>query len=184
MNQVILEHEEDRQVVKMFTAAFETGRFILTDDGEWIEERDMEKTGSAPGPQTTRTGDGPLEPAKRTFDTGATRDTEEGKYDYEAFLSPMVLERFAEYLHKHRKMADGSVRDGDNWQKGIPKEVYMKSAWRHFHAWWTIHRTPVDKQNPGHAEALQEALCAVMFNAMGFLHEELKTSGEWNISDD
>src|SRR5687768_9111242 len=30
--------------------------------------------------------------AARTFSTGATRDTDNGKLDYEAFLSPLVLE--------------------------------------------------------------------------------------------
>ena len=47
---------------------------------------------------------------KRTFDTGASRDTEAGKLDFEGFLSPPVLERYAEYLNKHRVMADGSTR--------------------------------------------------------------------------
>jgi len=34
----------------------------------------------------------------RTFDTGATRDTEDGKLDYEGFLSGRVLKRYAEYM--------------------------------------------------------------------------------------
>ena len=38
----------------------------------------------------------------RTFETGATRDTELGKLDYEGFLSPTVLKAYAEYLNKHR----------------------------------------------------------------------------------
>ena len=103
----------------------------------------------------------------RTFDTGATRDTETGKLDYEGFLSPLVLERFAEYMNKHRVQADGTLRDSDNWQKGIPKEAYMKSGWRHFMDWWKEHR--------GHEsrEGLEEALCAVIFNAQGYLHEVL-----------
>ena len=106
--------------------------------------------------------------AIRKFDTGATRDTDVGKPDYEGFLSPLVIERFGEYMTKHRKQSDGGLRDSDNWQKGIPKDVYMKSGWRHFFAWWKEHRglaTP---------DGLEEALCAVMFNAMGYLHEHLK----------
>ena len=31
----------------------------------------------------------------RKFETGATRDTDQGKYDYEGFLSPVVLDRFS-----------------------------------------------------------------------------------------
>jgi hypothetical protein len=105
----------------------------------------------------------------RDFDTGATRDTEEGKYDYEGFLSPLVIERFGEYMHKHRAQADGKLRDSDNWQKGIPIDVYMKSGWRHFMDWWSNHRRPDIWQ-----EGLEEALCALMFNVMGYLFEILK----------
>lgn len=50
----------------------------------------------------------------REFDTGATRTTEEGKYDYEGFLSPLVIERYGHYMHAHRIMPDGSLRDSDN----------------------------------------------------------------------
>ena len=70
--------------------------------------------------------------AVRTFDTGATRDTDDGKLDYEGFISPLVLERFARYMHTHRLQPDGTLRDSDNWQKGIPRDQYIKSAWRHF----------------------------------------------------
>ncbi len=108
----------------------------------------------------------------RTFDTGANRDTDEGKLDYEAFLSPLVLERYAEYLHEHRKLSDGTLRDGDNWQKGMPLSEYMKSAWRHFFAWWKMHRgwrpgTTIKKR-------LEDAICGLIFNANGYLHELLK----------
>jgi hypothetical protein len=71
-------------------------------------------------------------PGVRTFSTGATRDTDEGKLDFEGFLSPTVLKAFAEYMHEKRKMPDGSLRDSDNWQRGIPVDAYMKSMWRHF----------------------------------------------------
>ncbi len=110
----------------------------------------------------------------RTFDTGANRDTDEGKLDYEAFLSPLVLERYAQYLHEHRTLPDGTIRDGDNWQKGMPLAEYMKSGWRHFKDWWTIHRgwrpgTTRDKR-------LEDAICGVIFNASGYLHTHLATS--------
>lgn len=106
----------------------------------------------------------------RRFETGATRDAEDGKLDYEGFLSPQVLERFAQYMHKHRIQADGSLRDSDNWQKGIPLDAYMKSAWRHHMDWWTIHR---DK-GVQDLDELEDAICALMFNAMGYLHELIK----------
>lgn len=106
----------------------------------------------------------------REFESGATRDSEDGKHDYEGFLSPLVLERFAEYMTEHRKQADGKLRDSDNWQKGIPLDAYMKSAWRHFFDWWTAHRHPLDK-----GDMYQEdAMCALLFNLQGYLHEVLK----------
>ena len=116
----------------------------------------------------------------RTFDTGASRDTEEGKLDYEGFLSPLVLERYAQYMHKNRVQSDGSLRSADNWQKGIPTDVYMKSMWRHFMDVWTKHRDMEDWDPIAEdvaeawASAFEESLCAVLFNAMGYLHELLK----------
>ena len=106
---------------------------------------------------------------KRTFDTGATRGTAEDKYDYEGFLSPLVIKRFGEYMHAHRKQSDGTLRDSDNWQKGIPTDEYMKSAWRHFFEWWRLYR-----QGAAKADAMEAALCGLLFNVMGYLHEYLK----------
>ncbi len=105
----------------------------------------------------------------RTFDTGANRDTDEGKLDFEACLSPLVLERYAQYLYECQEMPDGSRRADDNWQKGMPLSAYMKSAWRHFHAWWKMHRTRETA-----AKDVEDAICAVIFNASGYLHVILK----------
>lgn len=114
----------------------------------------------------------------RVFDTGATRDTAEGKLDYEGFLSPSVLRRYAQYMNDNRVQSDGSVRDSDNWQKGIPLESYMKSLWRHIMDAWTMHRewhVVLGRLAIGRAPALLEtALCAIIFNASGYLHEILK----------
>jgi hypothetical protein len=117
------------------------------------------------------------QPVMRTFGTGATRDLDASKYDHEAFLSPLVIEAFGRYMHRKRQMADGSLRDGDNWQKGIPLSSYIKSAWRHLLDWWKLHR--------GYqaSETIEDALCAIMFNAMGYLHEHLKAKGESNVAD-
>ena len=104
----------------------------------------------------------------RAFDTGATRDTDLDKIDYEGFLCPLVLERFGEYMRKHQYQSDGTLRASDNWQKGIPQDAYMKSMWRHFHAVWMEHR---DHHTP---DGMEENLCALMFNSMGMLSEILK----------
>lgn len=111
----------------------------------------------------------------RKFETGATRDTATDKFDYEGFLAPQVLKRFAEYMHKHRQQSDGSLRDSDNWQKGIPLDAYMKSAWRHFMDWWTAHRE-------GRVD--EEALCALLFNVQGYLFEVLRSSYETSTQYD
>jgi hypothetical protein len=104
----------------------------------------------------------------RTFDTGATRDDESNKYDYEGFLSPLVLEAFAAYMHQNRVQVDGSLRDSDNWQKGMPLDCYMKSGFRHFMDWWMEHRGRASR------EGLEDALCGLLFNVMGYLHETLE----------
>jgi hypothetical protein len=108
----------------------------------------------------------------RTFGTGATRDTDHNKLDFEGFLSPLVLRRFAVYMNAHRIQSDGTLRASDNWMKGIPPDQYMKSMWRHFFDTWEAHRRGRDTLNPQQ----EENLCATLFNVMGMLHEILKAN--------
>ena len=115
----------------------------------------------------------------REFKTGATRDDDTAKPDYEGFLSPLVIRRYGEYMTKHRVQADGKLRDSDNWQKGIPLTAYMKSLWRHVVDLWTMHRASSSNESVAEFEHLaEEALCAIIFNASGYLHEmeKLKAS--------
>ena len=105
----------------------------------------------------------------REFETGATRNDDTNALDFEGFLSPTVLKRYAEYMHKHRQQKDGKIRDSDNWQKGIPLNSYMKSGFRHMFDWWSEHRGLFNSR-----DGLEDALCAVIFNASGYLHEYLK----------
>ena len=114
----------------------------------------------------------------REFESGATRNSEEGKLDYEGFLSPLVLRRYAEYLDSHRMLEDGTMRDSDNWQRGMPFSVYMKSMWRHFVDVWAKHRHPLSNKDVDH----ETALCAIIFNASGYLHEMLKQREARNTS--
>jgi hypothetical protein len=107
----------------------------------------------------------------REFETGATRDTDENKLDYEGFLSPLVIERYARYMHKHRQQADGNLRSADNWQKGMPRDVYMKSLFRHFMDLWALHRGEKDIAISTDTE---DVLCAILFNVMGYLFSVLK----------
>ena len=101
----------------------------------------------------------------RTFDTGATRDTDTTKLDFEGFFSPLALEAFAKYMNYNRDLPDGSRRASDNWQLGIPEEAYMKSMFRHLFDVWQNHRG-VEANEP-----MVVALCALMFNVQGMLHE-------------
>jgi hypothetical protein len=101
----------------------------------------------------------------REFSTGATRDTDENKIDFEGFLSPLALEEYGKYMLKNQLQADGKLRASDNWQKGIPIDAYMKSMWRHFHSVWKRHRAQEDNI---------EDLCAMFFNVQGMLHEKIK----------
>lgn len=108
----------------------------------------------------------------RTFSTGATRGDDSGKLDFEGFLSPVVLERFAEYMHEMRLKdipAGKAIRESDNWQKGMPFVTYMKSMLRHVFHVWRLHRAGARD-----GKELQDALCAVFFNVQGYLHESLR----------
>ena len=108
--------------------------------------------------------------AARVFTSGASRNSDEGKFDYEGFLSPSVLKSYAAYMHKMRLLEDGTLRDSDNWQKGIPKDQYIKSMWRHFMDVWEARRSDIYVKTER-----VEQLNALLFNVMGLLHEELKS---------
>jgi hypothetical protein len=113
--------------------------------------------------------------AMRAFDSGATRDTKEGKLEYEECLSPIVLEAYAEFMLECSIQSDGQKRPGDNWQKGIPIEAYMDSLLRHTFDLWKLHRgyKTVDRVT-GKPVTIRKALCAILFNAFGYLHEYIK----------
>lgn len=135
--------------------------------GEWERAQGMEWR-----PPNTAGGEAIRQrPPIRTFSTGATRDTEEGKNDYEGFLSPAVIEAFGDYMTRHRVQADGSLRDSDNWKLGQPKSVYIKSAFRHFLDLW--------KEHCGYAsrDGIDEALGGLLFNIMGYWLEYLRERG-------
>jgi hypothetical protein len=86
-----------------------------------------------------------------------------------AFLPADVIQMFGEYMHRHRTQADGQLRDPDNWKRGIPLDSYISSAWRHLQDVWLHHEGRSDLAREG----LEEALCALLFNVQGYLHELL-----------
>lgn len=104
----------------------------------------------------------------RKFSSGATRDTDEGKFDIEGFLNPMVLHRYFMYMHKHRVLPNGEMRASDDWQQLFGdkhKDVCMKSLLRHVHDLWLNHR----KYRGLTKETLEDSLCAIIFNANAYL---------------
>lgn len=113
----------------------------------------------------------------RKFDSGATRDSDFGKLDFEGFLSPIVLHRFAVYMDKHRLQTDGVVRESDNWQKLFGEDhesVCMKSLLRHVMDLWLSHRGFVEIAR----DSIEESLCAIIFNANAYLFSILEKNHE------
>jgi len=135
--------------------------------GEHYCASGAEKTGCSDFKPKTPTGE------IRKFETGATRDTVEGKLSYVKALSPIVLQRYVQYLDAHRKQPDGSMRGFDNWKKGIPEETYLDGLGRHFVAVWLLAQGFPAKDNHGPV-TLEDTLCALIFGASGWLHEILK----------
>jgi hypothetical protein len=116
------------------------------------------------------------------FETGATRSANEGKLDYRGFISPLAMKRFAEYMNRHRVQADGTIRASDNWKKGMPMDRYAESMVRHAFEFWQEY----DLGRMGLVNdpfAMDEALCALVFNALGYLHEWELAEREDPIND-
>jgi hypothetical protein len=62
---------------------------------------------------------------RRSFDTGAVRDAQEGKGRFD-LLPVHAITRLAKHFE------NGAKKYGDeNWRKGIPVRVYLDSALRH-----------------------------------------------------
>jgi len=107
------------------------------------------------------------------FETGAFRSSASGRIDPEASLSPLVVERLCEYLEKCSHLENGEQRALDNWQQGMPPATYIKGLLRHtLHAWQRHRGWKV--LDPKAAENIEEDLCAILFNAQGYLHSLLE----------
>lgn len=107
----------------------------------------------------------------RYFNTGATRDTADGKIDPEGYLSPLVIKRFSEYMLENQVQADGKIRPSDNWQKHFGDQhfdVCMKSMWRHLLDVWMEHRGLKSR------EGMEKALMGTLFNVMAYADKYLK----------
>jgi hypothetical protein len=83
-------------------------------------------------------------------------------------MSPIAIEAYGNYMHAHRYQSDGTLRASDNWTKGIPQREYLKSLLRHVMDVWLLFRGAPAREDK------ETALCAIIFNAQGLLHEILK----------
>lgn len=135
----------------------------------------------------------------RKFNSGAVRDTSDGKLEYFGFQHPLVEFCFAEYMNKHRKMADGSLRSSNNWWKGFGTDVIIQSLTRHIEDLKLLHAGfyVYEKRENNKAERVvltkkikklpknyteitfEECLCAIKFNSSAYLLEILKKDGKY-----
>lgn len=123
-------------------------------------------------------------PVVREFATGANRDRVDGKLDFRGFVSPKALRRFGAFMNKNRRLADGSLRDSDNWKKGIPISVYIESLIRHGNEFHESIEEAIDgagiekiasmAANDARLLAADDIACALLFNIQGYLHERIK----------
>jgi hypothetical protein len=109
----------------------------------------------------------------RLFETGATRNVEVDP-DIHGSTSPLALQMFGRYMQEHRLQADGTMRDADNWKKGITRDSYMRSMRRHLH--------DLELHYSGYGDLARDdlyaALSGLFFNVQGFMHEQMKADIE------
>jgi hypothetical protein len=109
----------------------------------------------------------------RVADTGANRDFANDKIDYHKFNHPIVDWSYGQFMHGHRKLADGTMRDGDNWTKGFPNEWILGSATRHMEDWKLMEKGFIVKER-GKIITLVETLNAIKFNVNCRILKELE----------
>lgn len=97
----------------------------------------------------------------RTFETGAIRDSEEGKADYIETISWTAMERYAQFMTENKKKYGAG-----NFKKGIPDESYERSLIRHWQKYM------VNQHEDGNSEPDVCHICAILFNAFGLLHNK------------
>lgn len=94
------------------------------------------------------------------FESGAIRDTQEGKPNFYECMSPFAMWRYGLYMEKAAQKYGP-----DNWTKGIPIESYIKSLERHLLQLKMELKYGYIMEDTDHASA-------VMFNIMGLIHQQ------------
>jgi len=95
------------------------------------------------------------------FDTGAIRDSQEGKEDYIETISWTAFRRYAQYMTGKKKRYGAG-----NFKKGIPIESYESSLVRH------LQKYLANKYEGQDIEKDEDHLSAILFNVFGIMHEE------------
>lgn len=98
---------------------------------------------------------------RRKFDTGAVRDSENGKEIYGETISWVAFRRYAQYMTSKRNL----YGDG-NFKRGLPVSCYEESFCRH------LTKYMINKYEGGDLEKDQDHLAAMIFNIFGIMHEE------------
>jgi len=122
--------------------------------------------------------DAESEAAITSYETGATRSKRTHKFDYTGFTSPLAINIFANYMHKHRLQSDGKLRDSDNWKKGIPNKDCLESLDRHVRSIIAISQgIKCINADDGEEETMEDVLCAARFNIDCILHNTAVEDG-------
>lgn len=102
-----------------------------------------------------------MEQKIKKFESGAIRDSQEGKTCFIETISFTAHNRYAKYMTK-KKEKYGS----GNFKKGIPIESYEASLLRHIDKYFR------NKYENGNDEKDEDHLAAIRFNVDGIMHEE------------
>ena len=104
-----------------------------------------------------------MEDNNRQFDTGAQRDTGEGKLRMSLIPQQELKRVMKRYL-------DGAEKYGENnWMKGMPLSVFYDCAHRHLEAWWR-------------GEDSEDHAAAVVWNMLCAMYIETKDH-EYQLDD-
>jgi hypothetical protein len=138
--------------------------------GYWWKEENSLSGLNTPQKDTNPKDAGGKKQTLEQFEKGATRTVCDDKLSYVKALSPIVLRRYVQYLANHRKQVDGTMREFDNWKRGIPVERYLDGLGRHFMTLWLVMDGFEIYDDLGQKD-IEDVLCAIIFNSMGMLHE-------------
>jgi hypothetical protein len=97
----------------------------------------------------------------RTFESGAIRDSEEGKEDYTETISWTAMKRYAQFMTKNKEKYGAG-----NFKMGMPIDAYERSLIRH------LQKYMENKYERGQTEVEGDHLSAMLFNIFGIIHEE------------